>query len=241
MLQQKQTQYFKNRLMEEKNHLKERIRSMDQGGLGDPMGWSISELSLYDNHPADVGSEVFERAKDFALREDAAETLQAVEDALHRIDRGTYGACDVCGAEIPLERLEAVPYSTLCLRCKKGDEQIPRTQDRPVEEEIMEEIYEHGLAEDNNMYDWEDAWQDIARGSEHAPFAEAGAYYGTNELEEESRGSIEDVDDIPYEIGDDGVIYESFRSFDDEGSPREKIDVGFDHQEGVQETHRPPM
>lgn len=217
--------------MEEKAHLHERIEGINEGGLSTSMSDSISELSMYDNNPADIGSEMFERSKDFALREDSMTKVVAIEDALDKIYEGTYGTCDVCGTEIPLERLDAIPYTTTCYRCKAGDEQIPRTQDRPVEEEVMEELYEHTYEDpsDHVGYDLEDSWQDVSRWFEHAEQAESGAYYGNNELAEEDRGYVEEVENIPYEIGDDGVIYQNFRGFDDESAPREMIDVGFQH------------
>ncbi|MEW5899713.1 MAG: conjugal transfer protein TraR, partial [Bacillota bacterium] len=59
--------------------------------------------------------------------------------------------------------------------------------------------------------------------------ADAGAYYGESELTIEDRGYVEEVENIPYEIGDDGVIYRSFRGFDNERAPTERIDVGIEH------------
>ena len=46
-----------------------------------------------------------------------------IDEALARIDAGTYGTCSVCGAAIPEERLDAVPYATLCLDDKRRQEQ----------------------------------------------------------------------------------------------------------------------
>lgn len=232
MLDQETKQALKQRLFEERRHLQERIRGMDQAGLHEPLGGSISELSLYDNHPGDVASEVFERGKDFALRENASLLINAIDDALNKMEKGTYGQCDVCGSEISRERLQAVPYTTLCVRCKKKDERKPREGDRPVEEDVLEDIYARPFDNkiDNVEFDWEDSFQEVSRWNENAVRSGAGAYYGAGELEEEDRrGVVEDVDSIPYEIGDDGVIYQSFRSVNDEDDPREVIDVGFQH------------
>ena len=73
----------------------------------------------YGNHMADDASEAFEQAKDLALRKNAQQLLTKVEDALGRFDRGVYGICEQCGAEIDPARLEALPYATLCLRCQQ--------------------------------------------------------------------------------------------------------------------------
>ena len=68
-----------------------------------------------DDHIADTASETFLRELDGGLEENAEHLLGKVESALERIDDGTYGACAVCGRKIPEERLQAVPYATLCL------------------------------------------------------------------------------------------------------------------------------
>lgn len=235
MISEEMKQALRRRLVEEKNHLLERIRGIDQGGLHEPLGSSISELSLYDNHPGDVGSEVFERSKDFALRENARLVIDAIDGALEKMENGAYGLCDVCGAEISRERLVAVPYTTLCIRCKQADEEIPRTENRPVEEEVLEDIYARPFQDDieNVEFDWEDSFQEVAGWNEHAAKSRSGSYYGGGEpTEGDNRGAVEDVDRIPYEVGDDGVFYQSFRSYNEEDHPGEVIDVGFQHTGG---------
>lgn len=71
--------------------------------------------SSADNHLADTATETYERELDEGLEADAREQLREVEAALERIERGDYGTCAVCGNEIPIERLEAVPWTTLCI------------------------------------------------------------------------------------------------------------------------------
>jgi YteA family regulatory protein len=104
---------LKERLSEEKKKLLAQIKFIDEQGLNTAMDDSLSELSTYDNHPADIGTEMFERSKDFALRERAMVDLVAVDNALDRIENGNYGVCDVCGEEIALERLEAKPSTAV--------------------------------------------------------------------------------------------------------------------------------
>jgi RNA polymerase-binding transcription factor DksA len=60
-------------------------------------------------HPADIGTDLFERERDLGVLEDVERELRDVEDALRRLDEGTYGTCEVCGRPIPDERLEANP------------------------------------------------------------------------------------------------------------------------------------
>ena len=72
-------------------------------------------LSAADNHLADAATDTYERELDEGLEEDARDQLRQVEKALARIESGEYGRCEICGKEIPVERLEAVPWTTLCI------------------------------------------------------------------------------------------------------------------------------
>lgn len=72
------------------------------------------------NHMADDASEVFEQTKNLALQRHLEEMLRQVEHAMQRIERGTYGQCEKCNARIDPERLQALPYATLCLPCAKS-------------------------------------------------------------------------------------------------------------------------
>ena len=106
---------FKDRLVEHRERLSATIQHHDLGGS--TMTEEVGELvsSSTDNHMADTASETYEREMDEGLEEDARDQLRQVDEALARLDAGTYGKCAVCGKEIPVERLEAVPWTTLCI------------------------------------------------------------------------------------------------------------------------------
>ena len=72
-------------------------------------GDDSAELSGYDQHPADQGSETFEREKDLSILEGLEADLAEIEAALQRVDEGTYGVDEVTGEPIDPERLDAVP------------------------------------------------------------------------------------------------------------------------------------
>lgn len=109
------TNRFRGELLKRKEHLEETIANHDIGGstLTEQTG-ELSD-STYDNHLADLATETYDRELDQGLEEDAVRQLREVNDALGRIDGGTYGTCEVCGREIPEERLEAVPWTRLCI------------------------------------------------------------------------------------------------------------------------------
>ena len=76
-----------------------------------------------DQHIADHASDLVDHEVDQSLGENSENIVAEIDDALWRIEAGTYGTCAVCGAVIPEERLEAVPYAILCLDDKRRQEQ----------------------------------------------------------------------------------------------------------------------
>jgi RNA polymerase-binding protein DksA len=72
------------------------------------------------DHIADSATETYMRELDEGLEENADHLLTEIDAALVRIEQGTYGTCVVCGKQIGEERLEAVPYATLCIDDKRA-------------------------------------------------------------------------------------------------------------------------
>ncbi|MEW6623169.1 MAG: TraR/DksA C4-type zinc finger protein [Bacillota bacterium] len=208
---------YRKKLMQQKRELEARIKTIIDTGLENSMRESTGELSLYDNHPGDVGSELFERSKDLSLLDNNRIQLQKVEDALRKIDEGTYGTCDECGHPIPIERLNAIPETTKCLHCRDKKLETGDINIRPIEEKVLPASFK-----EKQEMDTEDTWQDVARWNEHAHGSAAGSYYGGTDLDED-RGVVQMVEGIPYFKGKDGVFYEDVYGHDDEGPPREKV------------------
>ena len=69
----------------------------------------------FDEEFADAGSFTFQRERDLSLVGNARDLIDKVEHALVRIDAGGFGRCEACGGPIEAERLDALPYTTLCL------------------------------------------------------------------------------------------------------------------------------
>jgi DnaK suppressor protein len=74
------------------------------------------------DHLADTATETFMRELDNGLEENAEHLLVEIDAALVRIGNGTYGTCVICGQPIGEERLEAVPWATLCIDDKRKQE-----------------------------------------------------------------------------------------------------------------------
>jgi DnaK suppressor protein len=66
---------------------------------------------------AEAGSMKFEYEKELSIERNTIDLLHKVERAIERIDDGTYGVCESCGSQIPIARLEVLPYATMCVTC----------------------------------------------------------------------------------------------------------------------------
>ena len=203
------------RLLIMKNEEMGRV-SRIKDGLRTPQGSSIEELSLYDNHPGDIGDVTFERGKDLGLALFVEDRLAMIDDALDAINKGAYGVCEVCGREISDDRLEAIPFTTLCQDCKRQNEDL-EWSGRPVEEEVMKlpfgGVQDFHDVLDNNAFDGEDAWQAVARyGSSNSP-SDLGSiidYADTYVNADEDSGTVEDYEKIVTKKGKDGQHYQDF-------------------------------
>lgn len=131
-----QMKIFEQKLIDEKKQLLATVSRIEETGLGDTMSASASELSMYDNHPADIADQLFERSKDLALRDNEHILLKKVEAALDKIKEGTYGECNHCGKSINIKRLEALPSATLCMECQEESDERDLAS-RPLEEEVL--------------------------------------------------------------------------------------------------------
>ncbi|TDF96666.1 TraR/DksA C4-type zinc finger protein [Paenibacillus piri] len=158
-LNSEQLQQLQAVLQSEKQWLEEQLEANDRFGLNESLRTQTGELSAYDNHPADLATEMFERSKDIALNENRERHLTDVTVALQRIEKGGYGLCDTCGAPIPYERLQAVPTTLYC----KEHVPDPHSSDRrPVEEQLMAPPFGRTSLDElpeQNQFDGEDAWQ----------------------------------------------------------------------------------
>jgi RNA polymerase-binding protein DksA len=102
--------------------LRSRVLGAAQDLVSDDDDASELSSAAGDQHLADHASDMFDREVDESLEENAEQLVQDIDAALVRIDQGTYGVCARCGSPIPVERLDAVPYATLCVDCRRLEE-----------------------------------------------------------------------------------------------------------------------
>src|SRR5437868_2837650 len=104
-----EVQHFRRRLLALKKRLGGDLSELEGEALRPIGGEASAGLSDVPVHPADLGTDTFEEELTLTLLENERQLLAEVNDALGRIDQGTYGRCAECGQEIPRERLEALP------------------------------------------------------------------------------------------------------------------------------------
>ena len=112
------TDRFREALLEERRRVQAALQNLhdeNPGALSDDAG----EETAYDNHLADTATETYDRELDYTLQENSEHVLSEIDAALRRIDEGNYGICTNCGRSIPEERLEALPWATLCIDCQR--------------------------------------------------------------------------------------------------------------------------
>lgn len=108
---------FKEKLVELRARLRGDVTTMANATLKRTRTEASGDLSSMPIHMADIGSDNFDQEFTLSLMENDEGTLGLIEDALERIEAGTYGACVECGSRIPKTRLNAIPYTPYCIKC----------------------------------------------------------------------------------------------------------------------------
>ena len=113
---------FRTALLEERSRVEKAIatlRASHPGSIDD----EVEEISgSSDNHLGDTATATLDREIDYTLEENSERLLSAIDGALERIEDGTFGTCRTCGRAIDPARLEALPYTTQCIDCKRKEE-----------------------------------------------------------------------------------------------------------------------
>lgn len=115
------TDRFHEALLEERRRVQAALQNLHEENSG-ALSEDAGEETAYDNHLADTATETYDRELDYTLEENSGHVLAEIDAALERIANGTYGQCTNCDGQIPVERLEALPWATLCIGCQRDRE-----------------------------------------------------------------------------------------------------------------------
>jgi DnaK suppressor protein len=118
MLTKEQLEHFRQLLEDEKRTILEKLEQMKRGDI------HTQREDMLDD--ADAASVEVDHNLLFRIRGRELHLIKKIDEALEKIDQGTYGICDICGEEIGIARLEARPVAPLCISCKEEQEKIER-------------------------------------------------------------------------------------------------------------------
>lgn len=167
VMDKERLEYFRKRLNVERDRVYRLLNQMEQNETINSNSAMSTELSAYDNHPADSATELFDKERGLALKGNEMTIMKKIDDALVSIDSGTYGKCKMCGKDIKDERLEFIPYAQFCVGCQNEvfDTRPEERNNRPVEETVLGYPFGYGyndLSYNQEVgFDAEDSYQSV--------------------------------------------------------------------------------
>ncbi len=115
-------QHYQNLLMSKRTELLKELDTFKNGENSSTIKDATGDNSSYTFHMADQGTDNMEREKAYYFATREGRLLYHIEQALERIEDGSYGLCHECNEPISAARLEAVPHARLCINCKMKEE-----------------------------------------------------------------------------------------------------------------------
>lgn len=162
-------EYFKRKLTEERSRVYDLLNQMEANETINSNSAMSMELSAYDNHPADTATELFDKERGLAFKENEISIVKKIDDALACIDEGTYGKCKMCGKNILEDRLEFIPYAQFCVECQSevNDSRPLEKHNRALEEYAIDYPFGYGYNDYNEdaevEFDAEDSLQSVMK------------------------------------------------------------------------------
>lgn len=197
-MDKKKLEHYKKLLLKEKEELVSTLELMNENEPNSSLMEYYDELSSYDNHPADTGSETFQMEMNFNLKNNEIVHIQEVDEALKRIKDGNYGQCISCGKDIDEDRLEILPTTLECMDCENKETPLDVTmKTRPVEEELIGPPFGRTFKDSDEAYngfDGEDSWQSVARYNKTEEDQKALDWYDNNMYDKNASGISQEVD-----------------------------------------------
>ncbi len=121
-LNKKELAGFKKIVLKRKDEILEGIQHISEDTLKKSQKEASGDISGYTYHMADVATDTYDREFSLGLASNERKLLYELDDALKKIEEGTFGICEGCKSLIAKTRLKAVPYARLCLKCQEKKE-----------------------------------------------------------------------------------------------------------------------
>jgi DnaK suppressor protein len=121
-LNKKELTEYKKLITKRKNEIMDAIERISEDTLKKSQKDASGDISGYTFHMADVATDNYDREFSLGLASNDRQSLYELDDAIKRIEDGTFGACEECKTLLTKARLKALPYARLCLKCQQKRE-----------------------------------------------------------------------------------------------------------------------
>jgi DnaK suppressor protein len=125
-MNKKDAKVYSDLLLKKKAELLKGIQHIANDNLKTSQRDAAGDLSAYSLHMADMASDNYEREFALNLADAEQKLLNRINDALEKIEAGSYGDCELCEKKIAKARLKIVPYAELCVPCQEKQEKKKR-------------------------------------------------------------------------------------------------------------------
>ncbi len=113
---------LEKQLQQLRKDLSQGLQQLSENNLNRSQRDSSGDLSGYSYHMADVGTDNFGREMELNIASNENERIRLIDEALEKLEEGSYGDCVSCEGKIDIERLRAIPYARLCIECARESE-----------------------------------------------------------------------------------------------------------------------
>ena len=127
----KDKKHFTKLLLNKRKELVEQMELIKKSEMESTLKEATGDHSAYAFHMADQGTDTMEREKNLFYAQRDGRLLYHIDQALERIEAGTFGLCHMCKGPIGRERLKAVPHARLCIACKSKEEKMKENSTEP--------------------------------------------------------------------------------------------------------------
>jgi RNA polymerase-binding protein DksA len=118
----KELDYFRKLILEMKEKILDEIKHISEDTLKKSQKDAAGDISGYTYHMADVASDSYDREFSLGLASNERQSLYELDDAIKKIEEGTFGICEECKSLITKTRLKVVPFARLCVKCQEKKE-----------------------------------------------------------------------------------------------------------------------
>ena len=209
----KKLQYFKEKLLKERE---KQVKDLESRDIFEDNDFTNNEESSFDNHPADLATDLFMKEQELGFINQIKETINEINSSLRDIENRSYGFCSNCNKYIKEERLELIPYAKTCLECFDEEDLLSENKEdsKNIYESLNHESFNNkkSQANENKEYNEVDNYQDALKDNivENDPSYSTGdnidiAYEEDYDEIFDEEDIIEDVEKISEEFYKDSL------------------------------------